>query len=409
MYSGIKKSMEGVLGCLPPMILSERSTLFTCALFLAASLVFGMILGLSLSWLSSHDEGSDFGVQPTLVGAQATSALVNIIESRDDQAQERKMPLSGARVHIQAPNSVLLHQARDWVLYTGGELGQRDSSDVELSWDEKDQSWQIYSLRSQSPELALLGWFSLRRSAPEFHYQQGLSGLPNPKAGTVIVGSRPVNEGRRIHSMRVVAIMLVFFCAILPSLGLMVYLSGVLSFEVEKERGSGALESFAMASRPIWIMFFARALACSLLPTLCSAIMLSVACAFIGFPPALVLILVLACLWSMSVVLNLIGQIQVVWFHSQWSRVIGVILFNPLATSLFILLFFSYPLSTWSVGRVEDLATQTNTLPLVGWTVSQAMSTSAVILPVSAILSIVLCAAINWRLGVRRQGLSRIL
>lgn len=409
MTSQIKENIKGVWGCLPPMLLTERSTLMTCALFLTTSLVFGILLGFTMSWLSNNYPESGVAAQPTALGSHATSIMVNLVERFDTRTQEERLPLAGARVYIDAPTEELSSQAQGWVLHTGGQLGELEDSDVRLSWDGREKIWQISSLRSDAPELALLGWFSLRRSSAQFHYQQGVSGLPEPKAATIFVGSRPANESRRVHSMRVIVVMLVFFCAIIPSLGLLVYLSGVLSFEVEKERASGAMEAFAMASRPIWIMFLARALACSVLPLVCSAIMLSIACVFIGFPSPLVMACVLLCLWSISVVLNLIGQIQVVWFHSQWSRLIGVLLFNPLATSLFILLFFSFPISTWFVGQIDSMASQSNILPLVGWTTPQALSAASVILPVSLFLSFILCAAIKWRLGSRRQGLSRIV
>ena len=396
--------LRTVAGCIPALVPGERAVLWISGIFLSVSIFFGVLMGALSVWAQSNLPQSDAPAVSTL-GIRLATQVASVMDT--GSSSDRPRPLSGANVMVVSEDPARRAAGRALVAFAGGVPTETtDNAHVKIEWNVDKEEWRVSSLRPDDPQLAAFAWFSLRRSALPFQHATQDLGLPDPHLSVVFYGGRPVIRDGRYY--RFMMSTLLYLCVMVPAAGLLFLSTGVLSFDLDRERTTGSLEAFSLAARPISALFLARALVRAALPTVGLLVMVSIAGIFVGFPHPVALLLGLALTFAVAVALGMIGQVQVVWYHHMYSRFVGQLLFNPGMLLMLFVFFFGGRSATW----ILEAATATakgNDLPIVGWTPDQVMSVCTWLLPAALTLVVLCCLVVDWRLGTRRHGLSRVV
>lgn len=399
--------------CVRRFLPAERSVTFIATVMLIGNIIFGLVLGMSLSWLVANDPQTDVSATRPMPGVVVSDKLMDLFESRQKTTQRQGFYLSGTYVYISSSDPMKQQQGIDLVQYASGQVANRpEDADISMTWNPEKDRWDIASTDAQKPELALMGWFVLRRVAPMFHYEQGLSRFSDPLATTVVVGEKPVQGETRVKFIRSLVYNLVYFCILSPSLLLMGLAAYSLSFDVEGDRNSGGMEVFAMSQKPIWFLLLARSVSRSLIVVIASTLMLLVGSLFAGLASVWVLLGFIVAIWITSIAANLLATLQVMWWHHKWSRTIGFFFFNPLYIMFGIMFLFRHalPLDPKEMVEMGD-----NALPISGGLLFAGWETPAMLLffvlyvPLMLGIIAMICAILEWRVGIRRQNLGKLV
>lgn len=401
----IKDYVLTVVRCFRASISGERRLAGLLLLMFGMSLMFGLMMGL-VTVAASKSAPPSSSLQPTFAAQAANSVLRSLFAKSKEQ--DRSTPLSGAQVWIQAPDQETRQLGQAMVVFAGGGVAtEPGQANVQIQWNDQKNEWVVSSLRADAQELAVFAWFGLRHTANEFRIVQGVD-LPDPNAAIIFLENEP-SKAEGGDSARQVLALAIMLCVFGPSLGALFGATGMLSLDLDRERAAGALEAFVNVKHPLSSMFLGRAMARAIAPTLMFVVSICVAGLFLGFPEPGVALLMVVGMCLAGVCLGMIGQVQVVWYHHVYSRIVGQLLFNPATFALMFLIFAGDRLIK-GMSNVSDRAGQTGgKIPIIEWSTADLLPLVGAGGVASVVLITLLCLMIDWRLGIRRQGLARVI
>lgn len=407
----IKDYVLTVVRCFRAAASGERRLVDVSIFMFVMSLLFGIIMGIVTVLMFKTAPPSERSTTPTWAAQAADNVLRSIFTKSKDQHQDqdRPTPLLGAQVWIQASDPQARQLGQDMVEFAGGEVASTlANANVQIQWNDQKRDWVVSSLRPDAQELAVFAWFALRRTSNEFRNHQGVD-LPDPHAAVIFLVGEPKETPEGAASPRKILATLILLCVLAPSMGALFTSTGMLSFDLDRERAAGALEAFVNVKHPLSSMFLGRALARALTPTVLFLLSICVAGVFLGFPELGTVLLLVAGMFMTAVFLGMIGQVQVVWYHHMYSRFVGQLLFNP-AVFFLLVLFFAGGRIFEGVSYLSERASKMNgELPIIEWSAKDLLPIVSLGSVVAVALIALLCLVIDWRLGTRRQGLARVI
>ena len=285
------------------------------------------------------------------------------------------------------------------------DLGLEKTSDprADVTFEYIDGAWEV---SSSKPNVAAIVWSVLVREMKDRRRQAQKQTQVFGDTWSVFVKSESESlpETAKKYGARLI---LAYVLVLSPLTFWMVWSIGLAAYKTDETRQSGMLEPFALATTPVWVYFASKALAQSIISTALVAPILCLSSLFVNFVSWAVIPLVLVTFSLVIFTFSMVGVAQVMTVHHKYARVVGTILFAP-TTPIFFLFFFTKPMLN-QVEKHADLIVQgKRMLPIVDWTVPQALGMMAVVVPLCLAAVAGLCMFIEWRAGVRRTALCKI-
>lgn len=175
--------------------------------------------------------------------------------------------------------------------------------------------------------------------------------------------------------------------------------------DIDRARATGLLEAFVLSPMPFHIYLLGQAITQGMVVALVVAAILMLSGLFVGLMHPASLVFVVLIFFFVTTSLSMLGNLQVLWFHHRFSRVVGSMLLNPLASPLLLVIIMMF---TSKDSTATSAASALSSIPLLGLTPSASASWLAVTVVASVAFVALLCVILEARLGPRRTGLSRL-
>lgn len=162
-------------------------------------------------------------------------------------------------------------------------------------------------------------------------------------------------------------------------------------------RSNGTLEPFALSPVPFPVYLLAQNLAETLHVSFVTLAMLLASCLFIPFPGFFNLASFWVIITAFVLILKTMGSTHILLFRHQWSYFIGAILLNPVVVILLLLIRFFWVIFTQKTIEHDDV-----------WHAFMLPGAAFFTLVITALILVFYSWLLNWRLGYRRYGLTKI-
>lgn len=306
--------------------------------------------------------------------------------------------LAGVRVRLEGPSE----QTAPWqaALTAAGASVEGPSADLVLTWT--GQGWRV---SSKEPIVALLALPELTRAQAAM--DRARSAQAN-WAQVTLASPEPAPEANgTARAERVLLFFIGRYTIALPLFFLLGLCGGGMCAEIERARGTGSLEPFALAPVPFWIYLLALALARSTVTVVAAVIFFALLGLFLPTAHPWALVPLAGGMFCLCTGLGMLGSLQVLIFHHRWSAFVGGFLLNPVALILPAALLYMMTVS--EPPSLAVLSAQTLTaLPVLGWSASTAWAAGAGAVALGVGLAVASAWALEKRLGRRRTGLALV-
>ena len=338
------------------------------------------------------------------LGVMISNKIIDYFQSKTDDGTEKSSgSLSGTTFAVSQSKNVPKDHL-DYIMSLANQTDMRrvapEKADVVFSYDTENHAWEA---SSPKPHIALLVWGVMQNQSLQ-NKEKKTKDIRDVFAVVKTNYNKKISKTQSFHFIRRV---LTYALIMAPFVFILGSTPSRVSWATESARSLSQFEPFSLCPMPIWMFFLSQSIVTALVTSIICLIVLCLGALFVDFAAPVVIFLVWIMTFFTALTLSILGVAQTMILHYKHSRVVGILIFGPVPP-MFFLVFWANNMVNRAEAQIKEASDNLAKLPFVDWNVPEALQTMGILIPICLIITVMLCAFIEWRVGARRTALASV-